>query len=896
MTWRRGSRPLSQTCEATPQSSFLGPKEEYRMASEQAIFDRYHALDRSAKDLQRAARIAEAQARLDELISLVTANRSTFRDPEDRLRSLTARKHMLRFEDARRSGAPSALEHLRAAASSSTPVLCVGQPCETLNADLCVARRTLLTPWQRRMCIAKIDAECTALKVEAAIAARHQDFAQALSKRRAGVALHQRILALDPHPNRAKNHSYLEYWLFIVEGFSALLQGDFSGASRFFREVQTRATLFSPDRFFPNYFRDLREIQAHHLYIEGVERVAAADFAAAAARFGEWLNLHADREGTNDLRYDNTRALHLICKIFATAPDTSTRTIWDQLETHLYQGHIVLTTWALWDRLVWIRELSLRANTADPSYVPVDLSEEKMKLARDWRLFVFEAQLVDEDRQAGQRRETRLPAFLDVFPLLDPTKHAWQLILLQNLKNLFLMMADYEQMRYEDPPPEEAGLPRLVRAPRATEAMSIPQLGQVVATYLTRRAASHKVAFEDTLSRLPQLNSLLGTGAFRRAVDLQRAMFDAIRSWPHVVRVVAQDQVPTAAFAGLGAASLLRYRTKAVRLWNRQPREITFEGPKELEPDEYYYLRPQWNIKMQERIRIMHEQFHRSDIPKHIDAFFRTLFGYGKIDARRFQQWIFQFDETERLLACRLVGMLRYYDEDDVRNAWLSLYRSKLPPETKIADVAYVGLGHTAKSGSMNNYYFRQAMYLVPQNERSFEFKEAFRDIAELDATPRKPTSVVFVDDFIGLGDQAVGLIRNYLTRYAWLRRARLYYTALVGFRDGITNIRQALDGALADIFVADELEERDRAFSPTNSVWRDQSLRAFAENWAATLGAELLRDNPRYDPQRDSLGWYGSQALVVFHYNIPNNTLALFWAGGQRNSRAWRPLFDRYD
>jgi hypothetical protein len=224
---------------------------------------------------------------------------------------------------------------------------------------------------------------------------------------------------------------------------------------------------------------------------------------------------------------------------------------------------------------------------------------------------------------------------------------------------------------------------------------------------------------------------------------------------------------------------------------------------------------------------------------------------------------------------------------------WLTLYRSCLPPEAKITEVAYLSLGHTAKSGALNNYYCRQAMAQLDANERSFEFKAAFRAI--VDVSTKSVRTVVFLDDFVGTGLQAVRTLTSYFDLYPWLADCNVYICALVGFRDGADEIKKQMSSRVRDVFVGQELTERDRAFSKQNPAWTSEDEREKAERWAADVGSRLLRNRDGYDSERDKLGWSNSQALVAFFYNVPNNTLPIFWAA-EPDGHEWNSLLDRFD
>jgi hypothetical protein len=468
-------------------------------------------------------------------------------------------------------------------------------------------------------------------------------------------------------------------------------------------------------------------------------------------------------------------------------------------------------------------------------------------------------------------------------------------------------MADYEYLRYFNPPFEESHIPREKHNPIVSEKKTIEELIQIILFYLNHRSKKHARIFQKSLQFFESFKLAINKNDFDESIGSQIQLFESIRFWPHIIRVENQKALRPV-FVDEHEPSFYARETVCTRLWNRKEDMITFEGPQDLEMGCYYYLRPRWNVRMYDRFsptRIRHEQFLKSDIPRRVDVFFKNMFGLGKkVDPKRFHDWILQFSSCERLLACKLFDMVKFYAEDNVRIMWLNLFRKKLPPEAKIEKVAYVGLGHTAKSGPYHcHYHFRQAMSKLAPNEYSFKFDKAFRGISEYDKDKEKPHTVIFVDDFIGTGEQAVDSFINgkegYFKKYPWLNEINVYYCALVGFKAGITTIKKMLcPDKIKNVLILEELDEKDRAFSDKNPNWKSEKERLDAEHWAGEIGHQVLSGMPEYDFKKEfhKLGWNNSQSLVVFHYNIPNNTLPIFWGKGELNGKKWNPLWIRYD
>jgi hypothetical protein len=79
-----------------------------------------------------------------------------------------------------------------------------------------------------------------------------------------------------------------------------------------------------------------------------------------------------------------------------------------------------------------------------------------------------------------------------------------------------------------------------------------------------------------------------------------------------------------------------------------------------------------------------------------------------------------------------------------------------------------------------------------------------------------------------------------------------------------------------------DIIERVRRLLHDQSRVFTDRRERLRAKEIAETKGALLCKPAP--------LGYSGSEALVVFSRNCPNNTLPILW----EKNREWIPLFRR--
>jgi hypothetical protein len=861
------------------------------------ILTQFRFLDRTFHEARRSLQYEAALLAIDEMISLVQQNSIEFHEPVDSIRVLKCRRSMLLFNKDRLRGGSIALKHLRQAAADSTPSICDYEPCKEIAPDVCVTRWNELSPKQAKMCLEKITHISEALKIEAAISAGKFNYVEALEKRRLATYYHSFVVEMEPTEKRQRNQRYLEYWQYLTEGSLSLLQGDFDSSRNWFDKTWEKAKTLSP-KCFPNYFRDTKQIKTHSIFVTAVEKFASSDFGGASTQLEGWLELSPELKGKRDLRFDNVEICAMACKLIEQLRqhEEIPKERWDALDDLLERNYVAMPTWALRYRLNLPRELAFWARHGQSSLWQA-LDSAVNSLAHEWWVLLPDAELLDQDRAVGVTQRGTFPSFVDVFPYLNETTDNWRQILLQNLKNALLLLADYEYLRYVNPPAEDGTLPRNLHVQEPSEAQDYLGLIDTILLLLARRSKKKAAHFESASQAIKAFGEAIDAGNFEAAIVLQKAYVEKMRIWPHIVRIESQRTLPHPVFWDEERPNLDAKETIALRFRSGASETVTFEGPQVLEPSSYYYLRPRWNGRRHDKYRIRHEHFLKSDLPSSVNVFFENLRGKQWIRREKFLDWILQFDQTERLLACRIFRLLRFYGDDEIRGLWLGLYRSRLPPEAKTERVAYFGLGHTSKSGPYTcQYHCRQAMTQLSANERSFEFKKAFREISEVHQAEERPQAVIFIDDFIGGGTQAVGLLTKYFESYPWLESVPVYFGALIGFEAGIETLRRTMQGRIRNVFVAEVLGEPARAFSDRNPAWSSEQDLMQAKLWTARIGREILKGRPNYDPDRDELGYENTQACVAFHYNVPNNTLPIFWGTGIRRGTTWKPLVDRYD
>jgi hypothetical protein len=697
------------------------------------------------------------------------------------------------------------------------------------------------------------------------------------------------LAAIDP--TERKQLKRTQYFLFITEAVRSLAAGDFSTSKEYFKQALklVRAHARQGELKQPNYFKNLRQLESHGLYLEGLEHFSKGEFSFACAKFESWLTINHDLAG--DLKHANIKFGCLISQLLdMMAAGRATAEQWRKTKRFVKVAYLPISARLLLGKLDLVR-IQLRSAKSEES--SASTSKFLLEVSSLWPLLVPDVPVDGRALDEIEEEDLVLPSFLNLVPHLIEEDDPWESLLEQNIRHALLLKADYELRRSQI---EGRMLERdAAKAIENIEAMSEGELADLVCDCLKLRHLEHFHEFRAAAESLAEFHTAKLSHDFQSAVESHDAFLTRLRSLPHVVHVEEATLADTTDLTQPDEGMEPTLYT-ARRLWTGYPKTLRLSQPKWLKVGFYYYLRPGWNLRKNIRYDKSDELFIESRLPEWLDVFFQGASGRVGVSRDGFLHWIAQMPRDKRLLACRLLSKFRFFGVDDVREMWVRIYREKLPPEAKTEHVAYCGLGHTGKSGSLTLYYLHHAISAIAAVEMSFETKSAFRPLSDFTAGGEPfPTAVVFVDDFIGSGKQATREIHRFLEQAPWLRERRIYYCALLGFSDGIARIRDEFRSFDISVTVGETLRDADRAFSIHNGIWQSEKERKEGQSWAEDIGLQLVTG--RYEnPEKHCLGWDDSQALMAFHYNTPNNTLPLFWSTGNVNDKPWTPLVTRIE
>lgn len=271
-------------------------------------------------------------------------------------------------------------------------------------------------------------------------------------------------------------------------------------------------------------------------------------------------------------------------------------------------------------------------------------------------------------------------------------------------------------------------------------------------------------------------------------------------------------------------------------------------------------------------------------MPSHLKMYEDNIRNKIKEFGNRFQyddvvEWILQFDSEDQSLAIKLFLEITFFSDEQVKKLCKVLY-GRLPKGTKDGikkgETIFVSLGDIPDSGPMLLYHYSK-INSIPE-EYCYELLK-FIDILD---TKKGIKSVIFIDDFIGSGDQACTFLSNELMEdFDIVGIKYKEYQALVGF---VTGKEAIIKKTGIKVNITHELTNKDRIFHEASTRLTDNyyELKKYREAMLK-YGQKLFPSHP--------LGYRNSQALIVFYYNTPNNTLPVIWA-----TEEWKPLFPRIE
>lgn len=261
----------------------------------------------------------------------------------------------------------------------------------------------------------------------------------------------------------------------------------------------------------------------------------------------------------------------------------------------------------------------------------------------------------------------------------------------------------------------------------------------------------------------------------------------------------------------------------------------------------------------------------------------------GTVSVFEIARWLSNFKSDEYHVALNVLDALDVYTEKELVELWNDRLTTLLEEKGESAKILINPIEEFGKSGTMMTYYIKKTPIYINNIERiSFlenpsQLKQSLKS-KKID----KDHVIVLIDDFAGSGKSVLThyqhFIKQQISRYSIT--SRIVCVTLFSLHEAQSLLTKK----------APELrlitETKNKAFSKRGSVFgyyqKTVELREFCFKYGVNL--LTLRNRETGKDEDFPLGFDNSQALIIFPYNPPNNTLPIIWS----SKRGHIPLYPR--
>jgi hypothetical protein len=252
--------------------------------------------------------------------------------------------------------------------------------------------------------------------------------------------------------------------------------------------------------------------------------------------------------------------------------------------------------------------------------------------------------------------------------------------------------------------------------------------------------------------------------------------------------------------------------------------------------------------------------------------------------------WLDNFKEKDHNKALTVLSKLEYITEYEL----IELLNERLEKIISITPTDHNFIihpnGEYGKSGTLMVYYLKKTPCYSINSERII-FYETHRFFKNEKRLLRiKPKSVlVILDDFMGSGNSFISYYKTFVEPQvsSITNIVSQYMLSIFHLRRAENLIKKTYGNKLTLVS-----SEKYPAFSYKNSIFGYRGKMLPIREFAYEYGKNLfdLTDRVTGDEKNFPLGFENSQALIIFPYNPPNNTLPIIWS----NKNNWNPLYPR--
>jgi len=271
------------------------------------------------------------------------------------------------------------------------------------------------------------------------------------------------------------------------------------------------------------------------------------------------------------------------------------------------------------------------------------------------------------------------------------------------------------------------------------------------------------------------------------------------------------------------------------------------------------------------------------------DDIIRTLarrfvsYTLNHIDEFTIRSWLAQFDDADKLVALKLLQNVMYFDPVRLNRTLAELHQRFVEvahPDWNRTYILPFGEAHEGSGRLIPEYHLASGL-TNRRYDRNFIY-----DVRNLQGTnkdeianfyARDDLVFVFLDDFIGTGGQAMNIWDGRHSA-SLPPKCQSYLLIPIAFSEGITNLNNTAGSRLI-VVPHTTLNDQNKCFSTANSI--------FSQDEKEVLHKYCQRTGDRWPD-----GFGNIQALVVFYYRAPNDTISILRADPSSSLRGLFPRF----
>jgi hypothetical protein len=256
-------------------------------------------------------------------------------------------------------------------------------------------------------------------------------------------------------------------------------------------------------------------------------------------------------------------------------------------------------------------------------------------------------------------------------------------------------------------------------------------------------------------------------------------------------------------------------------------------------------------------------------------------------------EWLGNFKPTEYEMALWLLKHIEYITNEELVALLDRNLQKILSAVDPTAPIIVNSIGEYGKSGTMLIYYFKKTpVYQNNKGRISFYENAIVFEQKRKDDLVSPNSTIIFLDDFLGSGksfyDYYKLSVKPHIQGYGKI--TKIFVLCIFHLKKA-ANLLMKYTPEVKLIG-----EARNAAFSSKGSVFGYRyhflKLRDMCYDYGEELFSVLDRKKKKYIPY--PLGYENSQALIVFPYGPPNNTLPVIWSSRKTKNVNWIPLFPR--